>query len=62
MEAFIIILFAICSIPFIIILVGIFMMFSKNEHTKKRGKNTLLVGLIILGVGLIIGTLLCSFK
>ncbi len=62
MEAFILIVFAICSIPFIIMLVGIFMLFSKNERTKKRGRNTLLVGLIILGAGLTIGTLLCSNK
>jgi uncharacterized membrane protein len=62
MEVLILILFGVCSIPFIVMLVGIFMLFSKNERTKKSGKNTLLAGFIILGVGLIIGTLLCSFK
>ena len=62
MDEIIYLLLAICSIPFILLIVGIIMLFNKNEAVKKNGKTTLMTGVIIIGIGILIGTVLCSSK
>jgi hypothetical protein len=60
MEALVILFFLIVLIPIGVMIAGIVLLFNSNEATRKRGRNFLLWGIILILVEVLIGYSICS--
>ncbi len=47
-------------LPVAVIILGLIMLFSGQETTRRKGKRILMISLIVLGSELVIGFALCS--
>jgi hypothetical protein len=53
-------LLLIIFVPIVFIIMGIIFLFGRDETTKKKGRNFLLAGILILLIEILIGYSLCS--
>jgi uncharacterized membrane protein len=53
-------LFIVILLPFVLIIIGIVQTVGKDELKRKKGRQVLLTGVIVLGVEFLIGYSICS--